>query len=421
MCWDKRFWPLLSFLLFLLPATGKAEVLTLIQAESLGFKNAKELVALRSELQMQDQNVPANSRLQSPSLQFGADYSKDALPSSPTDETTTMMLGVKQALPPLRAQALQSLTSNYLIQAHEAQIAHTKILILRAVREKWLSLYEHLQTQFILRQQLAIFQRSLQQNFIATQPRNRQKLQIQIIQLQNQIAQVRQQESILREQLKQKIGKVAITASLPQTLPLWPALPKRTILAKQLLKNPQLQADSHLVGASQQSVKLAAEQRNSGLNLSMGYGFEENVSSNNPEDNSKSNNNPVVNNKSNLVTLRLTIPLSSNSSASQDEEVAKKVQQLQTHQQKQHQDFITAKKLLAAAYQNWKYYNKQVIRCKKQDIAIFTPPPFTEQTPLALTQWLNQTNANFATKISCLHAAVSRAKAQVQVFYLLGK
>ncbi|MGB6976564.1 MAG: TolC family protein [Gammaproteobacteria bacterium] len=377
MCGKKALWLLLALLLSAVSATAMADVLTLRQAETLALANAKELIALQNEQQAQEKKTAINNHLQSPSFQLGGEYPKDVLPSSPAEETTTMVLGVKQPLPQLRTRTLQSLTSTYLTQAHAAQISQIKALILRETRENWLNLYESLQTQRILGKQLA-----------GSPPGNRPELQ-------NQIAQAHQQESILREHLKQQIGKTAIMASLPDSLPSWPDLPDQKILEAQLLENPKLQADSRLVSASQQSVKLAAEQRNSGLNLSVGYGFEQNNSptlSNNPN----SATNSAANDKANLITLRLTIPLSSSSNPSQDEEVKKHVQQLETHQQQQRQDFLAIKKLLTEAYQDWQQSNKEVAVCKSQEGAL-------------------------ATTLDCLHASVNRAKAQAQVYYLLGK
>jgi hypothetical protein len=374
MCSKKSLCLLWILLLWVVSGTAKAEILTLRQAENLALTNAQELIALQNEQQARERTAAIDNHLKSPSLQIGGEYPKDVLPSLPSDETTAVMLGVKQPLPQLHEQTLQSLTSGYLTKAHAAQLNQMKAVILREVRENWLSLYECLQIQRILEQQRAI-------NPID----NLQRLQIQ-----NQITQAREQESILREHLKRQIGKIAITASLPEMLPTWPDLPSQKALEMQLLENPRLQADSHFVRASQQSVKLAETPRNSGLNLSVGYGygFE--------QKNAPPQNNFDTNDKSKLITFRLTIPLSSSSSPSQDKEVEQHVRNLETHQQQQRKDFLKVKKLLVEAYEDWQKYSKQVADCKNQE----GPVPKT---------------------LHCLHATVNQAKSQAQVYYLLGK
>jgi outer membrane protein TolC len=373
---DKHmFWRLLSLALLLIISSSMAmaDILTLNKAESLALANAKELAVLQNEQQIQEKKALANNHLQSPSLHVGGDYPKEVLPALPTHETTTVMVGVKQSLTPLSTQTLQLAADTHLTQAYAAQINQMKTFILHQVRQNWLNLYENLQMQRLLERQLT------------ANPTGNPQLQIQL-------TQVHLQETILREHLKQQIGELALTVTLPETLPAWTNLPGQSNLEAQLSQNPQLEADSHYIRASQQSVKLAGEPRNSGLNLNVGYGFDQSGSA-------SSLNSFNINDKANLITFALTIPLSSTTNASQDEEINKHVQRLEIHQQKQREDFLALKKLLVATYHDWRQYNKQVANCENSSNTIQSIP----------------------VQLNCLHVAVSRAKSQAEIYYLIGK
>ena len=252
--------------------------LTLVEAERIALSIDPMVASAKSQKTAFKERAVAAYSWPDPKLQLGMmnlpvdsfDFEKEPM--------TQATFGIVQPIPPSGSVTAKRDRFNELAAAADSGVKGQMLKTLLSVRKSWLNTYFQHQTRQLVNESLKMFEQLIkitQFQYRAGRGKQQDVVRAQLEQslLMDRQKGVEQKLGLARAALGKWIGEDEINRELDYSFPELPELPSMGLLESKIEDHPALKEKKSRVKASENKVKLAEAQFNSGWMLGLKYGY----------------------------------------------------------------------------------------------------------------------------------------------------
>jgi len=395
-----------------------AASLTLGQAEQAALSQSPEVKSQEAKTRFVRQSAIAAGQLSDPKLMLGAmnmpvdsfDFSQEPM--------TQVQVGLMQAFPRGRSLHYRSIQKNDLSRADEKKKQIMQLQVLQGVRLSWVNLYYWRRAREIVLKQKKVARHLVKvTEYMLGNNKAQQKdvilAQLELTQLDDRLLSISQQIGVARAALARWVGPDMAKSCNPKRLPIFPLIPKLSVLYGSIMDHPVLKSDEALVSSSLAGIHLAQQQYKPGFNVGIAYGF-------------RQGNNVDGTKRTNFLTAQASMDLPFFTHNRQDRTLKSSRAELRVNEENKMSHYRLLREVLKKQYVTWQqkrkrvwlYSSKLIPEAKQYAEATMIAYQNTQTDfPTLARAYLRELNA----ELSGLKENVSRDIARINLLYLQGE